>query len=98
MLSAAPPGSHGRAMTAWRSVQSIAYVAPAAVIGSLVLALGLRASLHGICLLAGITGAAVLGQTIIRPATDRTLLPTRCGQFPWGSAFRILRQRLDAEA
>lgn len=74
MLSAAPPGSHGRAMTAWRSVQSMAYVAPATVIGSLVLALGLRASLHGICLLAGITGAGVTAQTIIRPTADRTLV------------------------
>jgi hypothetical protein len=80
MLSVAPPGSHGRAMTIWRSIQSISYLAPATIIGSLVLALGLRTSLHAICLLAGITGAGALGQTIIRPATDRTLSPTRRGQ------------------
>jgi predicted MFS family arabinose efflux permease len=64
MLSAAPPSRHGQAMTIWRSIQSMSYLAPATIIGSLVLALGLRTSLHTICLLAGITGAAALGQTI----------------------------------
>jgi MFS family permease len=69
LVTATPPGQHGRMLSLWESVQCAAFTAPAAVTGSLVAVLGLRAVLACCCALAAAlaTVTALAGAMQPRP-------------------------------
>jgi hypothetical protein len=58
IVAATPPAEHGRALSLWFTIQDACLALPAALTGSAVAFLGLRAVLDSAAALAGLTGAA----------------------------------------